>query len=454
VTGEPSTRPRRYPLGAKTPPAVLDAEAEQLEAARSRPVWSRVGTYVRLGGPGFLGAALTLGAGSMTAAMLAGATFGYRTLWIFLVAIGSGAFMMAAMARFTCRGGFSVIEVQKRRHGRFLAVVLTALIGVVSVAVVFNFGQYALGTHLIESLAELAGLSFPRRYNWVAYLALSSWIALSYGRSRSGTLLVERFMKWSLLVMLVCFGLTLAIVGVDWAGLVRGLFIPWLPSGIGGIDLFIASSAAAIGVMDWLMFHYAGLAKGWGPRHEHLARVDIVIGFVLPFLAVNVLVVSVFAGTLYGAPSPPQTAAELARALAPLLGERAARAVFYLGFLAVPITTTVGMSLAGTIALHEAFGWQPDPRSWRWRAAILLPQVGFLAAWFPSPLLLVIIIAGLLSVTNNVVGWSLYLLFNDREVLGEHRSRSYLWNLGILAQVTLLNLVAIAYVFNRLGWWG
>lgn len=433
---------------------MLDAEAEVLEAVRSRPLPVRLATYVRLGGPGFLGAALTLGAGTLTSSMLSGASFGYHTLWIYLVAMGSGAFMLAAMARFTCQDGRSLIRIQAERHGRFMAVVLTAMIGMVAVAVIFNFGQYALGTHLIESLAGLGGIDFPRRYNWVLYLGLTSWLVLSYGRGRRGTLLVERFMKWSLALMFGCFALTVAIVGVDWGQLARGLVVPWLPSGLAGVDLFIASSAAAVGVMDWLMFHYAGLAKGWGPRHERLARTDIVLGLALPFVAINVLVVAVFAATMHGSGALPQTAAELARALAPLLGERAAQAVFYLGFLAVPITTTVGMSLAGAIAIHEAFGWRPDPGSWRWRAAVLLPQVALLGAWLPSPVLLVIVIAGLLSVTNNVVGWSLFLLFNDRTVLGEHRSRSYWWNLGILVQITLLNLVAIGYVFNRLGWWG
>jgi hypothetical protein len=65
----------------------------------------------------------------------------------------------------------------------------------------------------------------------------------------------------------------------------------------------------------------------------------------------------------------------------------------------------------------------------------------------------VIAIGAFLSLTNNIVGWSIYLLFNDRRVLGENRSRSYLWNLGILLQLTLLNCIAIIYVFNRLGLW-
>ncbi|MGD9347472.1 MAG: hypothetical protein PVH84_16520, partial [Candidatus Aminicenantes bacterium] len=58
-----------------------------------------------------------------------------------------------------------------------------------------------------------------------------------------------------------------------------------------------------------------------------------------------------------------------------------------------------------------------------------------------------------LSLTNNIVGWSFYLLFNDRRVLRGDRNKSYLWNLGILFQITLLNCIAIIYVFNRLGIW-
>ena len=58
-----------------------------------------------------------------------------------------------------------------------------------------------------------------------------------------------------------------------------------------------------------------------------------------------------------------------------------------------------------------------------------------------------------LSLTNNVVGWSFYLMLNDKNVMGDDRSKSYLWNLGVMVQITLLNVVAITYVFNRLGWW-
>src|SRR3990172_7836774 len=75
------------------------------------------------------------------------------------------------------------------------------------------------------------------------------------------------------------------------AAILSGLFVPWIPAGVSGIDLTIASSTAAIGVMDWVLFQYAALARGRRPGHERLARVDIGIGLLLPFLLVNYLVI-------------------------------------------------------------------------------------------------------------------------------------------------------------------
>jgi len=443
----------RYPIADTIPQTQLDADAAYLESLGGRSWPSRLLGYLRFGGPGFMTAAATLGAGTLTAAMLSGATFGYRLLWITWFAIGSGLFMMAAMARFTCHGGFRLLQVQQDRHGWFLAKVLTGFVGLVAVALVFNFGQVALGTHLIESLGESVGIPLPQRWNWILYGGLTAWLSLSYGRGSAGVRRVEQVMKLALLTMFVCFGTCLLVVGVDWPAALRGLFVPWLPRGRAGVDIFIASSAAAIGVADWVFFHYAGLAKGWGPRHERLARADTILGLALPFVLVSFVVVALFAGTLHGSGSVPESATELGAALAPLLGERLAVIVFTVGFLAVPLTSSVVLGIICAMGLHEVFGWQPDVRSTRWQLCVLAPQVALLAVFFPSPVFLIIIIAALLSLTNNVVGWSFFLLLNDRTVLGDDRCRSYLWNLGILVQLTLLNGVAILWVFNRLGMW-
>jgi len=119
----------------------------------------------------------------------------------------------------------------------------------------------------------------------------------------------------------------------------------------------------------------------------------------------------------------------------------------------VPITTTVAISILCAIGFHELFNWKPDVRSWRWKITVLLPQIALLGAWLPSPVTLIIFIAAALSLTNNIVGWSMFLMLNDKKILGENRSKSYLWNVGIMIQVTLLNSVAIMWVLNRFGMW-
>jgi len=444
----------KYPIAEAIPSEVLNAEVTELERLKTSSFPVRILGYLRLGGPGFMDSALTLGAGTLTAAMLSGALFGYKTMWLLWVSMGMGLFMMAAMARFTCRGGFRVIKKQNQYHGVLVGSLMTGLVGTTSVAIIFNFGQYSLGTHLVESLTPLLGFEFPRSYNWIVFMAITSWLTLNYGRGgRRGTTIVENFMKGSIAFMLVCFTACLLLVGIDWGAAFHGIFVPWLPAGGEGLDLFIASSAAAIGVMDWVLFHYAGLSRGWGRRHEPLARFDVVAGLFLPFILINYLVICVFAKTLYLQGIHPETAPELAGALMPLLGQTWSQVLFYLGFLAVPVTTTVGMSLAGAMAVHEAFGWEPDTSSLRWKISALLPQIGFLAVWYPRPIWLIVAISAFLTLTNNIVGWSMYLLLNDKRVLGKDRSKSYLWNLGILLQITLLNGLAIVYIFNRLGWW-
>ncbi|MBI2834939.1 MAG: divalent metal cation transporter [Acidobacteria bacterium] len=444
---------RRYPLARTISAENLATEIATVERLAEAPPGIRFWGYLKLSGPGFIVAAETLGAGTLMSAMLAGANFGYRTLWIIWLAMGLGCFILAASARFTCQGGFRVVALQNRYHGYLVGSGLTAL-GVAFVGVVFNFGQYALATHLIESLTTLLGFGVPRTINWVFLVLFTSWLTLLYGRSGTrGVHYVEVFMKGCVLVMLISFGATLAVVGVSWREFFKGVFIPWLPRGAEGVTIFIASASAAIGVMDWLLFHYAGLARGWGARHETLARFDIVVGSFLPFVFVNFLVIAAFAETLHRLSIRPDTAQELAQALAPALGAYWSQILFYVGVLALPISTTVGMSIATAIAIHEAFGWEPDTSSLRWKITALLPQIGFLAVWYGRPLWLIILIGAFLSVTKNFAGWSFYLLLNDRRALGEMRCKSYVWNLGVVLEITLLNCLCITYILSRAGLW-
>ena len=72
----------RYPLADAIPQEQLDAEVAYLESLKGKPFFSRLWGYMKLGGPGFIGAGFTIGAGSIVSAMLSGVMYGYKTMWV------------------------------------------------------------------------------------------------------------------------------------------------------------------------------------------------------------------------------------------------------------------------------------------------------------------------------------------------------------------------------------
>lgn len=66
--------PARYTEGALR-------EKEMLRELNGKPFFERTSKYIKLTGPGFLGAAMTLGAGSFASSIVLGASYGYKMLW-------------------------------------------------------------------------------------------------------------------------------------------------------------------------------------------------------------------------------------------------------------------------------------------------------------------------------------------------------------------------------------
>jgi len=400
--------------------------------------------------------AMTLGGGTAASALFAGAVFGYQLLWVAPLAMLLGLVMLSAVAHQTLSTGMRPFDAMRRFAGAPLA--WSWALGALIASIVWHFPQYSLASAVLVDLGEAAGIEgLPAAGLGFVVLVWAVLISSLYGRRPELIRVYERLLRYMVWGIVVCFAWVVIRTGIsDWGGLFRGFVgfaVPGERNGVLGVTVILSGLSAAVGINMVFLYPYSLLARGWSREHRSLARFDLVAGLFLPFVLVNFLVIGVFAATLFPQGITPESAPELAAALMPLLGPTWSQILFYVGFLAVPITTTVAMSLAGAMAIHEAFGWEPATSSWRWKISALLPQIAFLAAWNARPVWLVIPIAAFLSLAHNVVGWSMYLLLNDRVVLGADRSKSYLWNLGILLQVTLLNGIAITWVFNRLGWW-
>ena len=130
----------------------LTQEKELLREIASRPPLSKVIGYIKLTGPGLLQSAMTLGAGSAAASVVAGASFGYKLLWVQPVAMFLGIMMFMALANV-------VLTTKERPYKGFmreLSVILVFLwaLGSVFASVIWHFPQYALASGAVRSIVQ------------------------------------------------------------------------------------------------------------------------------------------------------------------------------------------------------------------------------------------------------------------------------------------------------------
>src|SRR5690606_32845596 len=101
----PPTSRARLPMTAQRDPERLRREEAELQNLESQPLTTRLRGYARMTGPAWLQSAMTLGAGSAVASVVAGASFGYTLLWVQPVAMLLGIIMMGALANIVLSTG-------------------------------------------------------------------------------------------------------------------------------------------------------------------------------------------------------------------------------------------------------------------------------------------------------------------------------------------------------------
>ena len=397
-------------------------------------------------------AVTTLGAGSFASVAAMGAAYGYKMLWIPFYSYLLGMFMLTLGTKFAVHSKLDVITAQNKYQNRLVGSVVTGLIACYFGYVTFTFGQYALGTDALENMFALVNINFPRSVNWIIIFALSFPFAWMYGKNDKAVRFVENFCKILIVVMLIVFVAVIFATGVDWGALISGLLIPTLPSGMEGISTGIAALISVVAVGDWVQYHYAMKQRNFTPVHEKLAHFDLVVGGLIPVTMVLTFVGVAFAVTFSGGSFPDDTYA-LANALVGAIPSLGIQIGFYIGILAITVSTMIGMSTIAAQSLCRAFGRPLDPHSKLWKFGLISTQIGFLGAYIGKPMWAVILVAGLQSCFSWVSGSSWFLLANDRKFLGRHVVKNYLFNLGVLISVVVLNLTFVTFVLTELGVW-
>jgi Mn2+/Fe2+ NRAMP family transporter len=447
-------------MASKWDPDKLRKEEFFLKQLEGAPWWTRVRGYFRLTGPAWLQSAMTLGAGSAVASVVAGASFGYTLLWVQPVAMLLGVVMMAALGNVVLTTG----ERPYRSFARELhpAVAFLWALGSIVASVIWHFPQYGLVGAALWDLATLAGApeeSATAQYGvkflgGFAILGMSIAVTWNYGSGTRGIKLYESFLRWVIRLIIVAFLFVVLKTGINWRALFDGFFGFNLPSGAGSVTLVLGAVGAAVGINMTFLYPYSLLAKGWGSHHKGLARYDLVSSMFLPFVIVTSLIIIAMANTVHdpslGGVRTDLRPIDAARSLQTLLGSSLGRVILDLGF--------IGMA-CGAISTHmvvcgftgcEMFKLEYTVRRYRWFT--LVPAIGVLGVAFPSPMWMPIVASAIALSMLPVAYIAFFIMNNKRSYLGDAVGQGWrriLFNVAMILAIVLACIGASIQIKSR-----
>jgi manganese transport protein len=342
-------------------------------------------------------------------------------------------------------------------------------------SVIWGFSHYPLSAGMLEeSVSVVTGFSLQgsgqevAREVYLFALALLVWSVCAttvwhYGKGGTAVRLFENGVKILSTMIVLSFAWVVISAAlnsnVDWMAVLSGFIPQSLPDSALGVTTMMAALGSAVGINMTFIYGYTLLKRGWGKPERSLAKWDIVLGLVLPYLLVTGLISIAAAVTLYDGASqiqnriaPAQAASMFAQAG---LGDVIGRLVFTLGVLGMAIGSLVMHMLTCGAAAMEMFDLEEDSRAYRLACLIPTPAVLGVFLWSsmgPYVVLPTSAICGFLLPVA-YIGW---LVLNNRsKYLGADMpvgSRAIIFNTAMATCVAMV-LASVTYsTAVGLGW--
>ena len=377
-------------------------------------------------------AAAFLGPGTVTTAARAGAAHGYQLLWALAFATVACLVLQEASARLTIASGHNLGEALRQRFHSGVGAVL--MLWLVLGAIVLGCAAYEAGNILggVEGASLATGLSRPVL---TAFSAVLAGLLLWLGSTR----VVVTVLGALVAVMGGAFLLTGLLLKPPPGDVLRGLFVPSVPPDAGLLVLGLVGTT----VVPYNLFLGSGIARG---QRLGDARLGLAVAIGLGGL-ISMAVVLV-GNAVEGSFSYPEVGAVLASQL----GAWAAW-LFAFGLFAAGFSSAVTAPLAAAITARSLFADGPDDaswgdRSWRYRSVwlgVLAVGAAFgLAEAKPVPA--IIAAQALNGILLPVVAVFLWLVMNDRKLLGDSVNR---WRSNLVMGL----VVAVALALGARGVW-
>lgn len=217
-------------------------------------------------GPGAVIASLTIGAGELIFSSRAGALFGYRLLWFFLLVLALKWILAFATARHMVLTGAHPFQRWMELPGtRGWLPAVFFLLALICFPVWVSFHAGTLGTLFSWMSGTEHSLRGGSHFLW-GLAALAAVLVLVAAGGYSS---LERIQLVIVVLMLLCVVISLLLLKPDWLELLKGLFLPQVPA----YPAWIEGEKEIAGRPMWVeTITYVGVLGGSG--YDYLAYVS------------------------------------------------------------------------------------------------------------------------------------------------------------------------------------
>lgn len=323
----------------------------------------------------------------------------------------------------------------------------------------FSMIDLALGnflTLITEFIAIRAGLGYFGIPPWAAIL-----IALAI---LFGALLSHRYWTWERITLAAAaFNLIFILVALmthpHWSAVGRA-FLTWKPAPRLDQDtLLILLSDIGATVTPWMLFFQqsATVDKGLTTRDIHYGRIDTLLGAALAAAAALGVILCTAPLFLHQMPAGNFEAAQFAQALEPFIGHFGA-ALFALGIVEAGVVASITISTSSAYAFGEvarrphSLNLPVNQGKSFYSVLCLIAAAAAAIVLIPGlPLVFVVLVVNVVAVLAMPPALVfLYLLVNDKDIMGEIRSPGWA-NLLAAAVVLLLTAAGLLYGLSILA---
>jgi NRAMP (natural resistance-associated macrophage protein)-like metal ion transporter len=405
--------------------------------------------YFKMLGPGLVTGASDDDPAGIATYSIAGATFGYLTLWTALLTLPLTIAVQLVCARIGLVSGRGLAGAVRRHYPRgFLYFACLLLL----VANVFNISADLAG--MADAVEMLTGWpSMP----FVGLFGVLVIVATVYTRYAT----FARYMKW-LTAILFAYVVTAFLVKPQWGAALRATFVPSLSWNAEYVGTIVAIFGTTIS--PYLFFWQASqeveeeraqgrltvaARRGATPHELRDAFVDVVTGIGFSNLVFYFIILTT-ATTLHRAGLHGITSTrEAAEALRPLAGD-GAYLLFTIGIVGTGLLAIPVLAGSASYAIAELFGWRSGldlrPRQGRRFYLVLTGAVvaGMALDLFQMNAVRMLFLS---AVLNGLLAPPLLLLVmlvgGNRHIMGEHVNPRWLNVLGWTATL-LMTAAAVA----------